>query len=60
MTCRPTTLERAFELAKSGEHQGVADISKQLRSEGYTLHQIEGVSLRKQLRLLCQKAREGR
>lgn len=56
MTFRQTTLERAFELAQSGEYVRLADITKQLRAEGYPLNQLEGVSLRKQLRLICTKA----
>ena len=56
MKFQPTTLERAFELARTGDYQRVADISKQLRSEGYDLSQLEGDGLRKQLRLICMKA----
>lgn len=58
MKFQPTTLERAFELAKTGEYQGVGDISKQLKSEGYSLSQLEGDSLRRQLRSICEEAQK--
>ena len=53
MDFRPTTLERAFALAKSGTCSGLEDIRRQLRAEGYPLHSIEGPSLIRQLRELC-------
>jgi hypothetical protein len=56
MTFRQTTLERAFELARSGDYLHLADITKQLRAEGYAVNQLEGGSLRKQLRLICTEA----
>ncbi len=56
MTFRQTTLERAFELARTGEYLRLADITKQLRAEGYAVNQLEGGSLRKQLRLICTAA----
>jgi len=57
MNSRPTTLERAFALAKSGEYQGMADIRLQLKAEGYTLSQLEGRTLTRQLQALCVAAR---
>lgn len=53
MNFRPTSLERAFELAKSGECKTVADIRKRLKDEGLSVAQIEGPRLTKQLRELC-------
>ena len=53
MNFRPTTLERAFDLAKSGTCSGVDDIRRQLRAEGYPLHSLEGPTLIRQLRELC-------
>jgi hypothetical protein len=57
MTSRPTTLERAFTLARSGEYPGVSEIRTQLKAEGYSIHQIEGPSLLRQLREICTKAK---
>ena len=53
MDFRPTTLERAFALAKSGTCSGLEDIRRQLRTEGYALHSLEGPTLIRQLRELC-------
>ena len=53
MDFRPTTLERAFDLAKSGACSGLEDIRRQLRAEGYALHSLEGPTLIRQLRELC-------
>lgn len=52
---RPTALERAFELARSGKHQGVDAIKKALRAEDYRaeeIAQIVGQTLFTQLRKL--------
>jgi hypothetical protein len=53
---RPTCLERAFELARSGACAGVQDIRKQLRAEGYAEAQLYGSALSRQLRDLCLEA----
>ena len=52
-----TALERAFALAKSGEYDTVPDIRKRLAKEGYSVAQITGVALSKQLRALIRAAR---
>jgi hypothetical protein len=57
MTTRPTTLERAFLLAKTGDYEGVSAIRAQLLQEGYYASQLEGPSLNRQLRKLCTEAR---
>ena len=57
MISRPTTLERAFALARSGEYPGVSEIKAQLKAEGFALQQLEGASLMKQLRDLCIASR---
>jgi len=59
MTHRPTTLERAFELARSGGYATISDIRKQLKVEGFSdaPSQISGPSMLKQLRRLCDAAR---
>jgi hypothetical protein len=49
-----TALERAFQLAKDGSCHSVLDIKKQLRAEGFSITQITGKSLYKQLRGLLQ------
>jgi hypothetical protein len=59
MTHRPTTLERAFELARSGSYATISDIRKQLKVEGFSdaPSQISGPSMLKQLRKICEAAR---
>lgn len=47
-----TALERAFELAKSGRYQTVADVRRAVSSEGYAQQQISGPALARQLRKL--------
>jgi hypothetical protein len=51
-----TTLERAFELAKSGKVASVTHLRAQLKDEGYVQQQIEGPALGRQLRNLIAKA----
>jgi hypothetical protein len=53
-----TTLERAFELAKSGECASIADIRIRLKKEGYSDWQshTKGPSIRAQLNALCAAA----
>jgi hypothetical protein len=53
MTTRPTTLERAFAVARSGDYGRVAEVQAQLKAEGFSLSQLEGPSLARQLRELC-------
>ena len=56
-----STLERAFDLARSGECTSVEDIRRQLKRERFD--QVEahlaGASINRQLRALCDKARAG-
>lgn len=54
---RSTPLERAFQLARSGEYAGVDQIRRQLRTEGFDTGQLSGPQLMKQLRQLCAQAR---
>jgi hypothetical protein len=56
MNSRPTALERAFDLARSGDCAGVEDVRKKLKSEGYSVEQLTGRTLIRQLRDLCQAA----
>jgi hypothetical protein len=55
---RPTTLERAYELAKSGACLSTADISRNLAKEGYdhSIMQMHGPVLVRQLGALCRAA----
>ena len=56
MTNPPTTLERAFALARSGDYESVDDIRRQLKKERFD--QVEahlaGHSINRELRALCQ------
>ena len=52
-----TALERAFQLAKSGDYTSVSDIKKRLGAEGYSVAQITGRVLSKQLDALIKAAR---
>jgi|HubBroStandDraft_1064217.scaffolds.fasta_scaffold573376_1 hypothetical protein len=51
-----TSLERAFELARSGACASVRDIRHRLAAEGYAQNQIDGPRLIQQLRELCEAA----
>lgn len=50
------TVERAFELAKSGACHNVSDIRRQLKLEGYSSYEehLAGVSIKKQLLALMK------
>jgi len=51
-----TALERAFQLARSGDYASVVDIKKQLTIEGYSAAQVTGGTLMKQLLTLIREA----
>lgn len=54
-----TTLERAFQLARTGEFAGASQIRLKLTADGYSgvnLH-IAGTSLVRQLNRICRDAR---
>ena len=53
-----TALERAFQMARSGEVAALSEIVKALRREGYSANQIEGPVLRRQLTSLIKTARQ--
>lgn len=57
MTYRPTTLERAYELAREGRCRTVSDIKQALSAEGFDRIQdsLYGPSLSAALRKLCQE-----
>jgi hypothetical protein len=56
MIDRPTALERAFDLAKSGTCADVGEVRKKLKAEGYSPEQLTGPALIRQLRDLCAAA----
>jgi hypothetical protein len=56
MDHRVTAVERAFQLAGSGSCSSVADIKAELKAEGYSVDQIFGRALHKQLLAICKTA----
>lgn len=57
MELRPTTIERAYQLAKNGGCRTVSDVKRALSAEGYERIQdaLYGPSLTSALRKLCQE-----
>jgi hypothetical protein len=53
-----TALERAFQLARSGRVAGLTEIATSLNREGYSVRQIEGPLLKRQLSDLIKAARK--
>lgn len=51
-----STLERAFQLAKTGQYPNIWQIKIRLKSEGYDQDQVEGRSLQRQLRAIIRMA----
>ena len=61
MAIQPTSLERAFELARSGQFSSLEDIRLQLDREGLNPRAVVGPLLRRQLRdLICEAHPEER
>jgi hypothetical protein len=58
MDYRATALERAFEMARSGKFATVADIKKQLNVEGFSVAQVTGRILQKQLKELIRASQQ--
>ena len=58
----PTTLERAFDLARSGDYASVGDIRLRLKDERFEHVEgnLAGSSIKRQLRKLCDEARARR
>jgi hypothetical protein len=54
---KTSVLERAFQLAESGEYSTVTDIKRRLTDEGYSTTQVTGGHLSRQLMALCKTAR---
>ncbi|WP_312146054.1 hypothetical protein [Brevundimonas sp.] len=61
MTFRPTTLERAYQLAGSGTCRTVSDVKQALQGEGYDRIQdsLYGGTITAALRKLCQENYKG-
>jgi hypothetical protein len=57
MDHRLTALEKAFELARSGECPSLGYLMKRLKGEGFDSTQIQGKSLRQQLKQLIEKTK---
>lgn len=53
-----TALERAFELAKSGRFQTLAELKKAVAHEGYPPAQMDGSQLRRQLTSLIKDSHD--
>jgi hypothetical protein len=61
MTFRPTTLERAYQLAESGACRTVSEVKQALQSEGYDRIQdsLYGGTITAALRKRCQASYVG-
>ena len=57
MPQRMTTMERAFDLARSGKFTTLTEIITTLDREGYSASQIQGPLLKRQLTDLIKAAR---
>lgn len=57
METRKTALERAFELAETGNYRSVPEINRRLRSERLDPVYNEGKSLKQQLNRLIEEAK---
>ena len=57
MDSRITALERAFQLAKLGQVATLSDLLGTLKRDGYSVSQIDGPVLKRQLRELIKAAR---
>lgn len=62
MEHRPTTVERAYDLARSGEFSTVGAIKDRLKREGYSdiAGQLYGPTIQRALRDLCSQAQQQR
>jgi tRNA G26 N,N-dimethylase Trm1 len=59
---QPTTIERAYQMARSGECRSLEEIAIGLRREGYeaVAAHLAGASIRRDLRQICAQAAKGR
>jgi hypothetical protein len=58
MTIQKSALERAFEIARTGAYDAVADIRRQLNREGFDARQLEGRTMARQLLDASRAARQ--
>jgi hypothetical protein len=58
MTSRPSTIERAYQLARTGEYASVSDLKKQLSRESYgdAEAQLYGPMIKSELQKLMKAA----
>jgi hypothetical protein len=58
MNRQPTTLERAFEIARAGECRHLTEVIRQLKREGYSdaRRHLDGAAIQRQLRDLMAAA----
>jgi hypothetical protein len=52
-----SAIERAFQLARTGQYAAVEDLRRKLRAEGYSVATVTGPTLLRQLRELIKAAR---
>ena len=57
MNNRLTPLERAFELARSGDYGSIPELRAQLSVEGHSTRVVTGATLTKQLREIINASR---
>ena len=57
MNDRPTPLERAFELARSGDYGSIPELRAQLSVEGHSTRVVTGATQTKQLREIITASR---
>lgn len=57
MAHETSTIERAFQLAGTGDYGSVEDLKRKLRAEGYSVATITGPTLLRQLRELIKTRR---
>jgi hypothetical protein len=53
-----TPLERAFELAGSGQYESIAKIKRELGREGFVTDQLQGRALTRQLNDIIRQAQQ--
>jgi hypothetical protein len=59
MTPNVSSMERAFELARSGRFRTTTEIKMRLRKEGYLSDSVDGRTLLTHLNALMREARRG-
>jgi ribosomal protein L29 len=52
----PTPLERAFELARTGQYANISEIKSELDKEGLSTDQLSGTMLIRQIRQIIATA----